>query len=194
VSTVRLSQVAVLIAALAALSGCTEHGRLADDEHDRLADVERELAPARAEKAADCLEGGSFGIDYPEYVCTYYVPGNQAELTLELARSLRELGFVAKCDWDDGSVEIQAGRDTLDVYVDISQRGSMLGFSESGEPLDVYAPDDAHVPSWARAIPAGTVIVRINVSDYGEYRWPDEFAPDCNRTFLAARDESPDGA
>jgi hypothetical protein len=45
----------------------------------------------------------------------------------------------------------------------------------------------------ARAIPTGTVIVRINVSDYGEYRRPDESAPDCNRTFLAVRNESTDG-
>lgn len=181
----KLTRLAALIAALAVLGGC--------NEHDRLADVERELAPAPAEKAADCQDLGAFGIDYPSYVCAYYVPGTQSELTLRMAGRLENLGFVARCGWDHEEVEIQAGRDTLDVYVDISRQGSMLGFSEHGEPLDVYAPDGSPAPSWARAIPEGTVVVRINVSDYGEYRWPDESAPKCDRAFLVAGEASPDG-
>ena len=179
----KLTRLVPLVAAFAVLGGC--------NEHDRLAEVERELAPTRGEKAADCLKGGSFGIDYPSYACTYYVPGTRSELTLRMADRLEGLGFVVRCGWDDEGVEIQAGRDTLDVYVDISQQGSMLGFSEAGEPLDIYAPGGSPAPRWARAIPEGTVVVRINVSDYGEYRWPDESAPECDRAFLVAGEASP---
>ena len=175
---------AVILAATAicVLAGCGEHGRLAD--------IESELAPEQGEKAAECQEFGSLGIDYPSYECTYYVPGTQADVTLRMTARLEEEGFFVRCRWGDREqVEMQAGRDTLDVYVDVSRRGSKLDFSELDEPLNVYPPGDPYAPERARPIPAGTVIVEIEVGDYAEYRWPDESAPECDRAFVASRDE-----
>jgi hypothetical protein len=176
-------RIAVLaVAAVCTLAGCGAHGRLAE--------VDSELAPEEGEKAAECQEFGAFGIDYPSYECTYYVPGAQAEVTLRMAARLEEEGFVVRCRWGSHEeVEMQGGRDTLDVYVDVSRRGSKLDFSELDEPLTVYPPGDPYASERARPIPAGTVIVSIDVGDYEEYRWPDESAPECDRAFLASRDE-----
>jgi hypothetical protein len=174
--------VALAATAVCALAGCGEHGRLAE--------VESELAPEDGNRAAECQEFGVLGIDYPSYECTYYVPGSQADVTLRMAVRLEEEGFFVRCRWGGREeVEMQAGRDTLDLYVDVSRRGSKLDFSKLDEPLNVYAPGDPYAPERARPIPDGTVIVSIEVGDYEEYRWPDESAPKCDQAFLASRDE-----
>jgi hypothetical protein len=104
-----------------------------------------------------------------------------------MARALEQEGFDLRCDWEalHEVVEIHGGRDKLEAFVDVSRRESLLGFSETGEPLDVYPPGDPFAPPGTRPIPAGTVVVRITVYATDEEARPEESWAACDRRFLA---------
>lgn len=125
-----------MVAFLFVVAGCSY-----DDGAD-LAPVVEHATPSGARVLAAC--GGSSGlIDYADRSCTFFAPGESGAVTTEIANALRGDGFDVACRRPG---EVTAVRDDIRLLAEVTQHGTV----------------DA--PGGAKAIPAGSVAVKIGAS------------------------------
>jgi hypothetical protein len=168
----RIHAVAVSIAVALAAAGC--------GPYDGLRGTVQALTPPDADRIGRCQEFGAYVIEEPGYGCAYFVRGTQAAVVSALAQDLEREGFESVCHPDPllGLVEVQAKRGETMVYAEVSEQGSIITMSESGEePLNISRTTRYVTTPFERA-PKDAVILKLTAATYPD-RTPRSDWPAC---------------
>jgi hypothetical protein len=137
------------IVSLLVLAGCGY------DEGGDLGPVVEAATPAGARTLTAC--GGSGGlIEPPSHSCAFFAPGDGGAVTAAVAGALRRDGFDVACRRPG---EVTAVRDDIRVLAEVTQYGSVVA---SGGVVNVFGA--GFRPRGAKAIPAGSVALKIDAS------------------------------
>jgi hypothetical protein len=168
----RIHAITVSIAVVLAAAGC--------GPYDGLRGTVQALTPAHAERIGRCQEFGAYVIEEPGYGCAYFVRGTQNAVVSALAQDLEREGFESVCHPDPlrGLVEVQAKRGETMVYAEVSEQGSIITMSESGEePLNISRTTRYVTTPFERA-PKDAVILKLTAATYPD-RTPRSDWPAC---------------